>query len=135
MASYHCTMKPGPKGKGAKHADYIAREGRYASAGHADYIAREGNFGKYEDLVHCESGNMPEWADNPKEFWRAAEEFERANGRIYREIEVAIPNELTAKQQIELNETHIDPIPTRNSPCLCSRSCGRQTQHRPYRRR
>lgn len=112
MASYHCTVKSGKKGKGAAHADYIAREGRYASAGeknndrevggHDEYIAREGRFGKYEDLMYSESGNMPKWAENSKDFWRAAEEYERANGRVYTEIEVALPNELTNEQKIEL---------------------------------
>ena len=109
MASYHCSMKVGTKGQGARHADYIAREGRYASAGHDEYIERSGRFSKYEDLVCSESGNMPEWArENPKEFWRAAEEFERANGRVYREIEVAIPNELTQAQQKELVKEFVE---------------------------
>ena len=109
MASYHCSMKVGTKGQGARHADYIAREGRYASAGHDEYIERSGRFSKYEDLVCSESGNMPEWAqDNPKEFWRAAEDFERANGRVYREIEVAIPNELTQDQQKELVKEFVE---------------------------
>lgn len=112
MASYHCTIKSGKRGKGSAHADYIAREGRYASAaekqneltaaGHDEYIARSGRFGRYEDLVYSESGNMPGWAQDSKDFWRAAEQYERANGRIYTEIEVALPNELSKEQKIEL---------------------------------
>lgn len=109
MASYHCSIKNGTKGKGAAHADYIAREGRYASVGHDEYIERSGRFNKYEDLVYSESGNMPEWAqEKPKDFWRAADEFERANGRAYREIEVAIPNEFSKEQQKDLIKEFVE---------------------------
>lgn len=90
MASYHLSVKTGGKGKAASHADYIAREGKYA---------RE----KDNDLEHQESGNMPAWAAHkPSEFWKAADTFERANGCTYREIEIALPRELTPTQRLEL---------------------------------
>lgn len=90
MASYHLSVKTGGKGKAASHADYIAREGKYA---------RE----KDNDLGHQESGNMPAWAAHkPSEFWKAADTFERANGCTYREIEIALPRELTPAQRLEL---------------------------------
>ncbi len=90
MASYHLSVKTGGKGKAASHADYIAREGKYA---------RE----KDNDLEHTESGNMPAWAvHKPSEFWKAADTFERANGCTYREIEIALPRELTPVQRLEL---------------------------------
>ncbi len=41
-------------------------------------------------------------ADNPSHFWQAADQFERANGSTYREIEIALPRELTPDQRIEL---------------------------------
>ena len=90
MASYHLSVKTGGKGNASPHADYIAREGKYA---------RE----KDSDLEHKESGNMPAWAaHNPSEFWKASDTFERANGCTYREIEIAIPRELKPEQRIEL---------------------------------
>ena len=90
MASYHLSVKTGGKGKAASHADYIAREGKYA---------RE----KDNDLEHTESGNMPAWAAHkPAEFWKAADTFERANGCTYREIEIALPREFTPAQRLEL---------------------------------
>ena len=90
MASYHLSVKTGGKGKAASHADYIAREGKYA---------RE----KDNDLEHQESGNMPAWAAHkPSEFWKAADTFERANGCTYREIEIALPREFTPAQRLEL---------------------------------
>ncbi len=49
------------------------------------------------------TGNMPEWArDNPSHFWQAADQFERANGSTYRELEIALPRELTPEQRLEL---------------------------------
>lgn len=46
---------------------------------------------------------MPTWAQaNSADFWQACDELERANGRAYREFEVALPRELTHEQQREL---------------------------------
>ena len=96
MASYHCSVKVGGKGKAAAHASYISREGKYSG--------RE----RYEDLEASGSGNMPKWAEhNPAHFWNAADEHERANGATYREIEVALPRELTPEQRRELVENFI----------------------------
>jgi len=90
MASYHLSVKTGGKGNASPHADYIAREGKYA---------RE----KDSDLEHKESGNMPAWAEHkPSEFWKAADTSERANGCTYREIEIALPRELKPEQRLEL---------------------------------
>ena len=96
VASYHCSVKVGGKGKAAAHAQYIAREGKYSG--------RE----QYEDLEATGHGNMPKWAEhNPAHFWEAADQFERVNGATYREIEVALPRELTPDQRRELVEDFI----------------------------
>ncbi|MCC8985532.1 MAG: MobA/MobL family protein [Nitrospira sp.] len=91
MASYHCSVKVGGKGKASGHAAYIAREGYYAE--------RDG----YEDLEATGYGNMPAWAEHePALFWSAADRHERANGATYREIEIALPRELNPTQRQEL---------------------------------
>lgn len=96
MASYHLSAKIGAKGKAAAHASYISREGKYSG--------RE----RYEDLEATGSGNMPKWAEqNPAHFWNAADEHERANGSAYREIEVALPRELTPEQRRGLVEDFV----------------------------
>ncbi len=38
----------------------------------------------------------------PPNFWQAADQFERANGSTYRELEIALPRELTPEQRLEL---------------------------------
>ncbi len=96
MASYHLSAKIGMKGKAQAHAAYIAREGKYS----------EGK--RYEDLEATGSGNMPKWAEHsPSEFWKAADDYERANGSAYREIEVALPRELTPEKRLELVQDFI----------------------------
>ncbi len=51
---------------------------------------------------------MPKWAEhNPAHFWNAADEHERANGSAYREIEIALPRELTPDQRRELVEDFV----------------------------
>lgn len=101
MASYHCSAKIGGKGSAGKHADYISREGKYSPE------LTQGT-SKLEDLEHTASGNMPTWAEHDAGiFWRAADEYERANGSTYREIEVALPRELTPAQRVALVEDFI----------------------------
>ncbi len=96
MASYHLTAKIGAKGKASAHAAYISREGKYSGRD------------RYEDLEATSSGNMPKWAEqNPAHFWNAADEHERANGSAYREIEVALPRELTPDQRRALVEDFV----------------------------
>ena len=96
MASYHLTVKAGARGKATAHAAYIAREGKYSGRD------------RYEDLEATARGNMPEWAaHNAAYFWQAADEHERANGTAYREIEVALPRELTPAERLELVQEFI----------------------------
>ena len=88
MASFHHTVKSGKKGSAADHGAYISRKGRHS---------------KREDLIDSAFGNMPSWANNdPSSFWKASDKHERVNGAVYREHEVALPEELTLEQQKEL---------------------------------
>jgi len=88
MAAYHLTLKIGKKGKAAPHFNYICAKEKYA--------AKRG-------VIHIEHGNMPKWAaKKPILFWQASDEFERANGTAYRELEVSLPRELPLAQQINL---------------------------------
>ena len=92
VAVFHLKMSVGSRASGQSaraKADYIEREGRYEQ--------------DREELEHRESGNMPEWAkDDPRSYWEAADEYERANGRLYREVQFALPKELNEEQRREL---------------------------------
>ena len=86
VAVYHLKVGFGSRAGGqsarAKN-EYIEREGRYAADG--------------EEREHVEHGHMPAWAqDDPHAYWQAADAHERANGRLYSEVQFALPSELDA---------------------------------------
>ncbi len=73
------------------------------AAAHANYISREGQYQQRGGVELVESGNMPEFArDDPHAFWVAADTHERANGRTYTEVQIALPRELNKGQREEL---------------------------------
>lgn len=90
MASFHHRINSGKKGAAKEHATYIERQGRYRDR---------------EDLIHAGYGNLPAWAEgDPAKFWKAADIYERVNGAAYREHVIALPNELSMDQILELAE-------------------------------
>ena len=95
MATFHCSAKIGKSGTGGAHADYIEREGKYATK-------------EKDDLEFKESGNLPEWAETSRDFWHTADANERANGSVYREFEIALPRELNKAQRLELVREFVD---------------------------
>lgn len=91
MATYHLSVKAGKNvsssgSRGASHYAYINRDGKYKRA----------------DIEKIESGNLPTWAKDAKHFWKSADKNERMNGRVYTELEISLPRELTQKQREEL---------------------------------
>jgi Ti-type conjugative transfer relaxase TraA len=105
MAIYHLSMKP------------IARSGGRSAVAAAAYRAsvkltneRDGqthDFTARRGVEHAEivlpKGVEAEWAKDRSALWNAAEAVEkRRDARVAREIEVALPHELTADQRLEL---------------------------------
>ena len=86
MAIVHVVMKSSSKAPpAAAHAEYLARENRYAERGGLELV---------------ESGNMPEFArEDPRRFWAAADDHERKNGRAYTELQMALPRELSRDER------------------------------------
>lgn len=95
LALFHCSVKVGKRGNGSAHAEYVSRSGAYE------------NYKNGEDLVHSQTGNMPEWSKSPSDFFRAADLYERKNGSSYREYELALPRELSPEQRKALVEEFI----------------------------
>ena len=81
-----------------------SRAGSQSASAKDDYIEREGRYeGDASELEHSESGHMPEWAEeDPHAYWEAADAHERANGRLFREVEFALPTELTGSERMEV---------------------------------
>jgi hypothetical protein len=109
MAIYHLAVKHASRSQGRSalaHANYIAREGPYA----------QGRFA--EQFVQVEHRNMPAWAqEDPHSFWAAADTYERANGRLYTELEIALPRELSHTDQEALARSFIDSQIGTEHPC------------------
>jgi hypothetical protein len=92
MALYHLTAKTGSRASGQSalaKAQYIQREDRYARVP--------------DRVVYTTSGNLPGFAaGSASAYFEAADLYERANGRLFKEVEFALPVELEPDEQREL---------------------------------
>ena len=91
------------------HVNTGTRQGGQSAGAKSDYINRAGQYDR-DDLVYAASGNMPVWAAEPGAYWQAADVYERVNGRLFKEIEAALPRELTPEQQRELVKAFVHAI-------------------------
>ena len=90
---YHLSFRSGSRGRGScarTACDYITRTEPYDDPDR-------------DPAIYTESDHMPSWAhDDPREYWDAADLFERANGRLYVAADFALPRDLGPDDQIEL---------------------------------
>ena len=88
------------------HASTGSRKNGQSAGAKSDYIRREGSYVKVGDEVLATGdGHMPSWAAaEPRTYWQAADDHERDNGRLFKEIEFALPREMTLDQQVEAVE-------------------------------
>lgn len=106
MAIYHLAIKIGSKEQGHSAGQKCA------------YITRTENYEKKADeCAYTASGYMPKWPKtnpqkDPSEYWKAADVYERDNGRLYREIEFALPRELSLEQQKKLSHAFAERLAT-----------------------
>lgn len=88
--------KPSGQSAAAKHAYHLRADG-YAA----------GRDGPREDLAASGHGNLPAFAaDDPAAFWLASDSFERANGTLFRELQLNLPGELSLAQQQEVLQSY-----------------------------
>ena len=72
------------------------RIGGQSARSAATYILRTGRYeGDSDEVRYATSDHMPGWAaDDPIAYWDAADLYERANGRLYKSVQFALPVEL-----------------------------------------
>jgi Ti-type conjugative transfer relaxase TraA len=107
MAIYHLSMKPMSRSSGRSAVAAIAYRAAEKLTNERDGI--EHDFTRRQGVEHAEIV-LPEgiatgadWARERAALWNAAERAEaRKDARVAREIEVALPHELTAAQRLEL---------------------------------
>lgn len=81
-----------------------SRAGGQSASAKDEYIEREGRYSRDpSEVEHVESGHMPAWAEEaPHAYWEAADAGERSNGRLFREVEFALPVELDEGERREV---------------------------------
>ena len=83
---------------------------QYHSTAHVYYLNREKAFAKKGGCVHTES-KLPPWAEgSAAKFFSAADRYERKNSNRYLEFQMALPNELSMEQNLELIHKFIDKV-------------------------
>lgn len=116
MAIYHLSVKPISRATGRSAVAAIAYRAAEKLVNERDGLTHD--FTRRSGVEHSEIvlpgdkmaaddgvilGSGPSWARNRSALWNAAEASEkRKDARVAREIEVALPHELTAAQRLEL---------------------------------
>lgn len=104
MAIYHCSAK------------VIGRSSGRSSVGASAYRAGEKLYNERDGLTHdytkktgvehqeiMTPSNAPEWANDRQKLWNEVERIEnRKDSQLAREVEIALPNELSKEGRIEL---------------------------------
>lgn len=90
MAIYHLSVKLGSRKDGGaqKHGRYVRRDPRE----------------KYDEEHPVDAFvlNLPAWAVDADDFWAMADKHERKNASMYREFEIALPDEFTREESMVL---------------------------------
>ena len=102
------------------HGSFGSRQNGQSALAKAAYLLRRGKYARgRDDLVDGFWGNLPAWcADVGLALFEAADRFERANGRLFGELEGALPCELTLGQSIELALTMAHEVTASGLPYL-----------------
>lgn len=105
MAIYHLSMKPISRASGRSAVAAIAYRVAEKLTNERDGLTHD--FTRRSGVEHAEivlpEGANTEWALDRAALWNAAEAAEkRKDARVAREIEVALPHELTAEQRLDL---------------------------------
>ena len=98
MATYFVRMSNGYKGQSGKRRDYIAREKSFSG----EKIRQE--------LVASEDFNLPYWAKSSREFFEAADKYERNNGVVFRQLIIALPCELSHEENVLVAKNIVQKI-------------------------
>lgn len=134
MAIYHLHVSVGTRK--AKHSaeakyNYICRCGKFSGSQKSDgkKDVRSSN-----DVHFVLSKNLPEWAIDSAEFyWLAADVLERKNAVLYREIEFALPKELSLAEHKKLVTKFADSVAVQPGgllPYTLAIHCG--SRHNPH---
>lgn len=90
MAVFHARLTHGGKGQAENRYDYIMRQNQFNSPD------------KSKEVVETKDINIPSWAKTGKEFFQAADIYERSNGNTFKQLIIALPCELSNEENIRI---------------------------------
>lgn len=108
--------------KAASRVAYVTRqqEADHDAEHHLRYIRRPDR----EDLVYTQTRNLPAWANGQAQtFFRAAEQYEWANGNAYEEWKITLPQELSPRQNMALMRDLVSTIAGERLPITYAFHC------------
>ena len=102
------------------HSSHGSRQGGQSARAELLYLLRRGPYAHGRDRLLASSwGNLPEWCnDDPFALVEASDLHERANGRLYCELDGALPVELELDQNIELTRAMAEKVTGNGSPYI-----------------
>jgi len=133
MAIYHMSIKIFSRGKGASAVCKAAY--RAAEALRSEYDGETYDYTSKSGIVHKEillSENAPMEYKDRYVLWNSVEQSERyKTAQLAREVEVALPRELTIRQNIELAKKYAQEIFVNNGMCadICVHDNGTGNPH------
>ncbi len=118
MAIYHLAMKPIARSSGRSAVAAAAYRAAQKLTNERDALTHD--FTRKGGVEHVEivipKGSNADWARDRSTLWNLAEAAEkRKDGRVAREIEVALPHELTAEQRLTLTREFAQGLADRYS--------------------
>ena len=111
------------------HCSHGSRQDGQSGRAKLLYVLRRGKYARgREDLVAPGWSNLPKWCDDdPLPLFAAADLYERSNGRLYVELEGALPVELGLDPCIRLVRAMADRVGANGLPCAWGIHVGRPT--------
>ena len=116
MAIYHLAMKPISRASGRSAVASAAYRAGERLENERDGLTHD--YTRREGIEHAEivlpKESQAEWARNRSTLWNAAEQAEkRADARVAREFEIALPHELSAEQRLEATRSFAQSLSDR----------------------
>lgn len=116
MAIYHLSMKPISRASGRSAVASAAYRAGERLENERDGLTHD--YTRREGIEHAKivlpQGSQADWARDRSALWNAAEQAEkRADARVAREFEIALPHELSAEQRLEATRSFAQSLSDR----------------------
>lgn len=109
MAIYHCSIKIGSRSGGRSAVSAAAYRAGEKMQDHETGLTHD--YSKKSGVIHSEimlPDHAPQRYEDRETLWNAVQEVEKqSNAQLFREIEVALPKEMSAAEQLEAVRSYV----------------------------